>query len=155
MKLALWGTPRDARTLDRIQQLYPLSLARFCEKRGWGQRMPRQGAELRHRNDKEEKIQSNELKGQKRFDADKFNKLVKGGLYFSLPKKALTDIPDSECYVRKRGGLSGLAINKPPHLLIPMYLALKLDVPARRTEPVAEESAVTCFLTRRMMSLRS
>src|ERR1035437_9386654 len=118
-KLALWGSPRDARALDRLQQLYPLSLARFCEGRGWGKRMPRQGAELRHRNDKEEKTYCNELKGQKRFDADKFNKIVKGGLHFSLPKRALTDIPDTECYVRKRGGLSGLAINHPPHLLIP------------------------------------
>jgi hypothetical protein len=118
-KLALWGTPRDARALDRLQQLYPISLAHFCEGRGWGKRMPRQGAELRHRNDKEEKIYCSELKGQKRFDADEFNKLVKGGLHFSLPKKALSDIPDAECYVRKRGGLSGLAVNHPPHLLIP------------------------------------
>jgi hypothetical protein len=38
---------------------------------------------------------------------------------------------------------------------LPAYLALKLEVPARRTEPVAEESAVTCFLTRRVKSLRS
>jgi hypothetical protein len=36
-----------------------------------------------------------------------------------------------------------------------MYFVLKLDVPARRTEPVAEESAVICFLTRRVKSLRS
>ena len=33
---------------------------------------------------------------------------------------------------------------------LPAYLALKLEVPARRTEPVADESAVTCFLTRRV-----
>ncbi|HEY3862528.1 MAG TPA: N-6 DNA methylase [Verrucomicrobiae bacterium] len=117
-KLALWGTPRDARALDRIQELYPLTLAGFCEKRGWGSRMPRQGAELRHRNDAEEKVYCSELKNQKRFDTNKFNKLVKGGLHFSLPKQALTDIPDNECYARKRGGLSGLAINRPPHLLI-------------------------------------
>jgi len=37
----------------------------------------------------------------------------------------------------------------------PTYLALKLEIPARRTEPVAEESAVTCFWTRRVKSLRS
>ena len=98
-KLALWGTPRDARALDRFQQLYPLSLARFCEKRGWGKRMPRQGAELRHRNDKEEKIYCSELKGQKRFDADKFNRVVKGGLHFSLPKKPSRtfQIPNVTC----------------------------------------------------------
>jgi hypothetical protein len=118
-KLALWGTPRDARALDRFQQLYPLSLARFCEKQGWGKGMPREGAQLREHGSKEELIHCKELEGKKRFDPDKFNKVVKGGLQFSLPKGALTGIPDAECYVRKRGGLSGLAINHPPHLLIP------------------------------------
>jgi len=38
---------------------------------------------------------------------------------------------------------------------LPIYFVLKLDVPARHTEPVADESAVTCFLTRRVKSLRS
>lgn len=118
-KLALWGTPRDARALDRLQQLYPLTLARFCEKRQWGKRMPREGAQLRDHGSTEELVHCKELEGKKRFDPDKFNKIVKGGLHFSLPKRALTDIPDTECYVRKRGGLSGLAINRPPHLLIP------------------------------------
>jgi hypothetical protein len=118
-KLALWGTPRDARALDRIQQLFPLSLTRFCEKRGWGKKMPREGAQLRMRGSGEKLVHRKELEGKKRFDSDKFNKLVKGGLHFSLPKQALTDIQDVECYVRKRGGLSGLAINQPPHLLIP------------------------------------
>lgn len=130
-KLALWGTPRDARALDRFQQLYPLSLARFCEKQGWGESMPREGAQLRERGSKEELVHFNErggmeelihckeLEGNKRFDPVKFNMVVKGGLQFSLPRSALIDIPDTECYVRKLGGLSGLAINHPPHLLIP------------------------------------
>ena len=117
-KLALWGTPRDARALDRIRQLYPHSLARFCEKRGWGKQMPREGVQLRSGSSQEKLVHCGELKGQKRFDSDKFNQLIKGGLYFSLPKKALAEIPDNECYVRKRGGLSGLAVNNPPHLLI-------------------------------------
>ncbi|MGA3283786.1 MAG: N-6 DNA methylase [Verrucomicrobiota bacterium] len=127
-KLALWGTPRDARSLDRLRQLYPLTLARFCERRGWGKKMPRQGAELRditkvkkgkNNKPKENLVYCNELKGKKRFDPDKFNQLVKGGLHFSIPKQTLKDITNDECYVRERGGLSGLEINKPPHLLIP------------------------------------
>lgn len=119
-KLALWGTPRDARALDRIRQLYPQSLTKFCENRKWGKKMPRQGVDLRNRNESEEElVYCSELKGKKQFDSDKFNHYVKGGLHFSLPKKALLDISANECYVRKRGGLSGLVINKPPHLLIP------------------------------------
>jgi hypothetical protein len=70
--------------------------------------MPREGAQLRTRGSGEKIVRCKELEGKKRFDAAKFNKLVKGGLHFSLPKQALTDIPDAECNVRKRGGLSGL-----------------------------------------------
>jgi type I restriction-modification system DNA methylase subunit len=127
-KLALWGTPRDARSLDRLRQLYPLTLARFCERRGWGKNMPREGAQLRdiskatkddNGRPKEKLVYCKDLKGKKRFNPERFNQLVKGGLHFSIPKQALTDITDDECYVRERGGLSGLEINKPPHLLIP------------------------------------
>ena len=127
-KLALWGTPRDGRSLDRLRQLYPLTLTKFCEQRGWGKGMPRQGAEFgdpkkakkgEDGKPKDTYTACNELKGHKQFDSDKFNKLVKGGLQFSLPKQALTSIPNNECYIRERGGRSGLAINHPPHLLIP------------------------------------
>src|SRR5258708_35852646 len=102
-----------------MQQLFLLSLSLFCEKRGWGKKMPREGAQLRAHGSQEKLVHCKELQGKKRFDADKFNKLVKGGLHFSLPKKALTDIPETECYVRRRGGSTGLPINHPPHLSVP------------------------------------
>lgn len=127
-KLALWGTPRDTRSLEKLRQLHPLTLTEFCEKRGWGKQMPRQGAELRDitkvKKDEnnqpiEELVYSKELEGKNRFDPDKFNETVKSGLHFSIPRSALVPIKDEECYLRKRGGLSGLTINRPPHLLIP------------------------------------
>jgi hypothetical protein len=167
-KLALWGTPRDGRSLERLRQLFPLSLARFCEKRRWGKSMPREGAQLRDitnvkkdkdNKPKEELVHSKELKGKQRFNPDKFNKLVKTGLQFTIPKQALTDIPDHECYVRKRGGLSGLAINRPPHLLIPAswknFLLFSEDyfaIPPRQIGITASQSdtevlrAVTVYL---------
>lgn len=117
-KLALWGTMRDARALDRMRHLFPFTLADFCEKKGWGKKMPRQGAELRHYGDTEKVVYCEELKGKRKFDTTVFNQLVKDGPYFSIPKEALSPIPDDECYVRERGGLSGLAVNRPPHLLI-------------------------------------
>lgn len=117
-KLALWGTSRDARALDQIQQLYPVTLADFCEKKGWGKKKPRQGSELRHRDDEEKVIHVEELKGKKRFETDTFNRLIRGGLHFSLPQQTLVAIPEDWCYVRKRGGMSGLVINRPPHLMI-------------------------------------
>jgi hypothetical protein len=117
-KLAFWGTARDARSLDRIQQLYPFTLAGFCEKKKWDKKMPRQGAELRQYDDKEEVIYCEELKGKNRFDSYTFNKLIKDSLHFSLPDETLFPIPDDLCYVRERGGMSGLVINRPPHLMI-------------------------------------
>lgn len=108
--------------------MYPLTLTKFCERRGWGKSMPRQGAEFgdpkkakkgEDGKTKDTYTACKELKGQKQFDSDKFNKLVKSGLQFSVPKQALAPIPDNECYIRERGGRSGLAINHPPHLLIP------------------------------------
>jgi N-6 DNA methylase len=118
-KLALWGTARDARALDRIQHLYPRTLEGVCAKRGWGKKMPREGAQLRDRSSEEEVVYCAELKDKKRFDPDIFNRLVKGGLHFSVPQQSLVPIPDDGCYVRKRGGLGGLAVNRPPHLMIP------------------------------------
>ncbi len=117
-KLALWGTSRDARALDRIRQLYPFTLAGFCEKRGWGKKIPREGVQLRHRDSEEEVVYCDELKDKNRFDTDTLNQLIKDGLHFSVPPEALIPIPDEQCYVRKRGGLSGLAVNRPPHLII-------------------------------------
>lgn len=126
-KLALWGTPRDGRSLDRLRQLYPLTLTKLCERQGWGKRMPREGVQLRdpaevekdkHGNPKEVLVFCDEVKGKKQFAPDTFNRLVKTGLYFSIPPTALEPIPDRKCYVRKRGGFGGLVVNKPPHLLI-------------------------------------
>ena len=167
-KLALWGTPRDRRSLDRLRQLYPLTLTQFCERRGWGKKMPRQGAELRditkvkkseNGKPKEKLIYCKELEDKKRFDPERFNRLVKAGLQFSIPKQALTPIPDNECYVRKRGGLSGLAVNRPPHLLIPaswknflLFSEEYFGVPARQIGIAASEDdsetlrAVTVYL---------
>ncbi|NOT62189.1 MAG: N-6 DNA methylase [Acidobacteria bacterium] len=117
-KLALWGTVRDAHALDRMRHLFPLTLTEFCESKGWGKKMPRQGAELRYQGNEEKVIYCDELRGKKRFDTKAFNQAVKDGLYFSIPSQTLTSIPDEECYVRERGGLSGLSVNRPPHLLI-------------------------------------
>jgi type I restriction-modification system DNA methylase subunit len=117
-KLALWGTVRDARALERIRQLYPLTLEGFCAKNGWGKKMPREGAQLRDSDSDETVVYCEELKDKKRFDSDKFNQLITSGLHFSLPENALVPIPDHSCYVRKRGGMSGLAVNSPPHLMI-------------------------------------
>ena len=108
---------------------------------------------------KEKLIYCKELEGKKRFDPERFNRLVKAGLQFSIPKQALTAISDNECYLRERGGLSGLAINRAPHLLIPAswknFLLFSEDyfaVPPRQIGIAASEGdsetlrAVTVYL---------
>jgi hypothetical protein len=117
-KLALWGTERDRRAIDRMHQLFPLSLERFCDRKGWGKKMPREGVQLRQEDEGEEVVYCAELKDKTRFDTDNFNRLITSGLHFSLPRDVLIPIPKDLSYVRKRGGLSGLAINRPPHLMI-------------------------------------
>ncbi len=115
-KLALWGTMRDSRALDWIRRIYPLTLTEFCEKVGWGKRMPREGVQLRDLSSGEKVVYCDELKNE--FDTKMFNRLVKDSLHFSIPSEALPSVPKENRYVRKKGGLGGLVVNQPPHLLI-------------------------------------
>lgn len=117
-KLALWGTPRDARSLDRLRQLYPLTLTKFCERRGWGKKRPCEGAQLRDPSTTTDKLEPcAELKGKRRFNLKAFNKSVGSDFLLHIPKEFLEPIPDNRCFVRR--GLRDIGINRPPHLLIP------------------------------------
>ncbi len=117
-KLALWGTPRDRRSLDKLRQLYPLTLAKFCERRGWGERRPCEGAQLRDPKATTDKLKPcAELKGKKQFNLKAFNKKAGSEFLFHIPKGCFEPIPDNKCFVRR--GLRDIGINRPPHLLIP------------------------------------
>jgi type I restriction-modification system DNA methylase subunit len=117
-KLALWGTPRDARSLDRLRQLFPLTLTKFCKQHDWGKKMPCEGAQLRNPKETIDKLTPcAELKGKKCFNLKAFNKKTGSAFLFHIPKEFLEFIPDNKCFVRR--GLRDIGINRPPHLLIP------------------------------------
>ena len=113
-KLALWGTHRDGRVLERLRFLFPTTLEEFCRAQGWGRKMPREGAQLR--NDQGEGLEYlGELNGQKRFSSDRFNSLTIRPR-FSIDPVTLED--NEAFYLRRRGGRSGLEINKAPHIFL-------------------------------------
>lgn len=113
-KLALWGTYRDRRTIERINYLFPTTLEQMCVKRGWSFE---RNVELRHESESKsvdlEYIA--ELRGKKLFRSDLMNKAL---LQHTVPKGILKDIPNEKCFVRKRGGQAGLSVIYAPHIIV-------------------------------------
>lgn len=97
-KLALWGTHRDRRTIERIKYLFPNTLADFCKARGWGTGLPRQGAELRPQCENPRWPKAH-IKGQKRFDTKTLNSIIPR-FRFSIPyANILREITEDQ-YIR-------------------------------------------------------
>ena len=46
-KLALWGTDYDKRVIERLQYLFPTTLAEYCEMKTWEGILPSEGIQLR------------------------------------------------------------------------------------------------------------
>ncbi len=84
-KIALWGTYRDRRAIEQLRFLFPMTLEHFCEQKGWGSKMPRQGAEFCPDPKKPEAL----IKGQNRFSTKDF---MQSGCSFSLPNSALQKV---------------------------------------------------------------
>lgn len=111
-KLALWGSLRDKRALNKITRLFPHKLMPFCMQRGWAFR---RDIELRDAsNSSQAEIEYvPSLKNSKLFHARTMtNSLV----HFTVPDNVLRDLPDEMCFVRKRGGKSGLEVVAAPHI---------------------------------------
>jgi hypothetical protein len=114
-KTALWATPYDRRIIERINEIFPISLKVLCKKYGWHFR---QSAQLRNINenlsdDELEYVQ--ELKGGKKLSTRLMNS---SGFRFSVPDSVLEDITDEMCYIRKRGGRAGLMVFRAPHIIL-------------------------------------
>jgi len=115
-KLALWGTHRDKRALNRMQYLFPFTLKDFCTAQGWGNNFPQEGAQLRGANETSEAVEFlAELKNLKQFDSNKYNELKIRPRFFVEPS---TLEENDKYFLRLRGGKSGLEINKAPHIFL-------------------------------------
>lgn len=113
-KLALWGTYRDRRALERIQRIFPVTLEEYCKLQGWGTSLPEEGPQLRASEGEgtDRAAKSDKLANTKVFSSDLYRK---GPRYrFWLPNSLL--IPNRNQYVRR--GLAALHISKAPHILV-------------------------------------
>ena len=110
-KEAMWGSFRDSKLLTRIAGRFP-SLAEFARQNNLH---VHQGFELRAESRGEETQPMPELAGRIQVD---FSKLKHCGRIFAFPPKALVAIPSEMAYVRKRGGMKGLMVSEPPHVIV-------------------------------------
>jgi len=112
-KLAMWGTFRDDKLLRKVAKRFPAlnDYLAACNLTP-----PHQGFELRDATKSREPIEPMpELEGKIRIN---FSKLKGCGLIFAFPKAAISSIPASYANVRKRGGLKGLQVSQPPHIIV-------------------------------------
>lgn len=114
-KLALWGTHRDKRILERIKYLSPITLSEFCKTKGWGKGLPRQGAELRPERENPQWPIA-DVKGKKEFDTNAFNS-VKPRYRFSIPESNILREITEDRYIRT--GKNTLYLTTPaPHVIL-------------------------------------
>jgi len=106
-KIALWGTYRDKRAVERLRRLFPMTLDQLCEKNLWGP--PQQGPELRA----DEKFTPVPfLEGRKLLDIEVLNK---SGRILSIPEDAYKVISKEMCFARRQGGIP---VSEAPHILM-------------------------------------
>lgn len=110
-KEATWGSHRDGKLLQRLNRQFP-SLEDFAVEHGL---IIHQGLELRNASNRETVEHVPELEGKLQVD---FSELKNCGTIFSFPEYALSRIPAEKAYVRKRSGMKGLIVSKPPHIIV-------------------------------------
>jgi len=112
-KLAMWGSKRDEKLLRNIDGRL-LSLGTFLEEH---ELLVGEGAQLKTvvSASASGMVPLPELEGK--FELD-LRLLKHRGKMISIPAKALKPIVASRCWARKRGGLAGLSLSEPPHILI-------------------------------------
>lgn len=154
-KLAMWGTSRDRKLLERLDARFKDEGLESLNRFGIGE--PRQGFELRNKTIEERKQQAEaarlellsiaaarsvaeeteheseaaqtqvskkkkdvlkpcpDLEGKKILVIDKLRNC---GRIFAFPDAAVEPIKAEDCFIRLRGGLSGLDVSYPPHIVV-------------------------------------
>jgi len=112
-KLALWGTYRDRKALQKLQRLFTTNLKELVTVRHWSLH---QGIELRDSSESSNPdiIHVPELEGREYFDD---SIMIKSGHRFSIPENAFPKIPKHLCYIRKQGGRESLKHSGKAHLI--------------------------------------
>ncbi|MCH8842591.1 MAG: N-6 DNA methylase [SAR324 cluster bacterium] len=112
-KIAMWGSTRDQKLLERIASQFP-SFEEFAERR---KLKVHQGIELREKNNgsSEQLDAIPEVAGKLELDTEVLSGL---GQIYAFPPGALNPVSSGRSFLRKRGGRKGLEINKPPHIIV-------------------------------------
>jgi hypothetical protein len=114
-KLAMWGSSRDRKLLQRLNTCFENekldSLSEF------GISAPHQGLELRPSSaaSRERLEHHPELIGKAKL---LFGKVRNIGRIFAFPDAAIDTISPEESFVRLRGGLAGMKVSFPPHIIV-------------------------------------
>ena len=139
-KEAMWGSFRDGKLLQRVAKRFP-SLAVFAKEHGL---LIHEGCQLRKSESGEKTTPMPELAGQTQVD---FSKLKECGRIFAFPEYALSQIPSERSFIRVRGGMKGLKVSRPPHILVDVgrkfavYSDAFVAVPARQIGVSGEDGS--------------
>jgi hypothetical protein len=132
-KMAMWGTFRDDKLLRKVSKRFP-SLKDYLANNDLTP--PYEGFQLRDANESKEPLEPMPMMEGK--TTIKFSKLKKCGRIFTFPNAAISSISASKANVRKRGGLKGLEVSQPPHIIVDasrrfaIYSDRFIAVPARQ-----------------------
>ena len=111
-KLALWGNHRDRRELERLRQVFPVTLDALARERGWELAL---GLQLRsdagNKSDPNEYVE--ELEG---IPVLRHRELVSGGPCLEVDDELIAE-NSKGCFVRA-GRLRGMRIVRAPHLFL-------------------------------------
>lgn len=110
-KLAMWGSGRDSRLLQRIRKRFE-PLKSFISKR---EIVAHQGFDLRSHTADEPVEYHPELEGRLRLE---FSELRRSNRIFSFPPRALRQMKAEECYVREGRATLPLKVSTPPHVIV-------------------------------------
>jgi hypothetical protein len=120
-KLAMWGTFRDRKLLQRVKKRFP-PLTDFINSHelegpheGFQLRDPDKSKEQDPDKPKEQLESMPELEGELKID---FNELKKRKRIFTFPDEAFSKIPASDANVRKGRGKLPMLVSRPPHIIV-------------------------------------
>ncbi|MGD0092813.1 MAG: N-6 DNA methylase [Planctomycetota bacterium] len=124
-KLAMWGTVRDKRLLERLKRRFP-PLKVFAPKH---ELVVRQGLELRDAKGRPMGLSEEKRDKHKGAPVDPVREVIdenilnigalrrRGGIY-AFPASSLKKVEAEYGFVRKRAGKAGLAVCRPPHIVV-------------------------------------
>lgn len=109
-KMALWGTHRDKRAIERLTQLFPTTLWQLYkenEERGW---YLGEGPQFREEGEEKKLEPVPFLVGKRVFDTFAMKQIKSR---FSISKDAFNTLPKKKCFLRR-----GKANFSPPHIIM-------------------------------------